>query len=325
MKAYISFYNENSFNNIFKSDSQNAYKSIADFWSRELISFKTTDLIELKYINALIFTNLSSSISRYIDKKQRNTFDRQVANFRCFVSDLSRKDDFIKAYVGDLDCDVNDSSMNREDHTPILNLKDETLLFKSLFEVSKIIIVGEDGVLSFDNEAVFNDYFNDLIDLLFELKNNSFDFKTHLNEIDEYLIKIFNDGEISEPNSFKNIIKIKVLNENIDGNILKPSLSTRIVKRFNPCSKKTKPKNKDKLTFDDLIIESGKNESGSRLKNYIIEFSIIILIILSVLGYFFKLSTINDNAENKIETEYSYETSSGSEKTNITIERVSSE
>lgn len=323
-KAFISFYNPDKFSKIFKSISNEVYVKIAKLWSVELLSLKPSELIELKYINSLMFTDLPSIISKYIDNRDRNKFDRQISNLRCFISEAAFNDEFIKVYVGDMSCELNDSSLDKDTHPDILSLKYESLLFKNLFEVSKLIVVGGKCTITFESPESFNNYFNDLIDLLEEIKNNSLEFKINLNDIDQYVIKLFKDGYLSSPKSFKDIISIKILNNDVKGDICKPKPMSKIVKKLNPLSFNKSSKNNkcDNLTFDDLMIESGKNSSGSKLKNYTIEFITIILVILSALGYFFKLSTINENLNPDVDSDYSYETSTGSEKTKIIIERV---
>lgn len=325
--AYIAFHNDDLYIKAFETnDQRNIVNSrIAIFWENNLINATKNYLINLKYINTILNTSFVDIISKSISDSNRNKFNRSVSEFRLEMSLLADSGGFIKAYVGDMSSSLNDDCLLSFNLSNVAKMRDDASLLKFVFLASNFKT--RNKPVEFENIDDLNSLFIDFSQSISNIinsggKNNLI---VRLTKSDNDIIDSFISGKISNELIFMDLINVVVKKNPLTGGVSQPTIASKCIngiKKSN--SKNKKNKKSENVTFDDLVIESSLND-GSKIKNYFIDFLLIIFIILSFAGYLFKYTTLNEIIEYENNSEYSYENSEGSQKTKIIIERVGQE
>lgn len=328
IKAYIATHNEEIFESTQSSihNNRRKYKQLADYWTKNLINLSSDDLIKLRYVNTIMYTTFAANISLAIENRvKRQAFDEQIANFKTAILSLAANNYYIFSLVGRFDLDVNDDVLYKLENDEV-EKKAEVIKLGAFFNFLSLYVNKSEKIINFRSENEAENYFKSLIDGIEYVLNEKHFIEFTSKEIE--IIKAYIGEELKEVSDMGKFIQYSIA-EDIKGDVKKPNKISKFIKMLkedgvNKGCKEGRCKNSE-LTFEDLIIEFGKEEKSSRIKEYVFDFIVILIILFSIIGYFFKFTTLYQEDNYEVGEEYSYETSKGDEKTTITIERIKDE
>lgn len=328
IKAYIATHNEEIFESTQSSihNNRRKYKQLADYWIKNLINLSSDDLIKLRYVNTIMHTTFAANISLAIENRvKRQAFDEQIANFKTAILSLAANNYYIFSLAGRFDLDVNDSVLYELEDNEV-EKKAEVIKLGAFFNFLSLYVNKSEKIINFRSENEAENYFKSLIDGIEYVLNEKHFIEFTLKEIE--IIKAYIGEELKEVSDMGKFIQYSIV-EDIKGDVKKPNKISKFIKMLkedgvNKGCKEGRCENSE-LTFEDLIIEFGKEENSNRFKDFVFDFIVILIILFSIIGYFFKFTTLYQEDNYEVGEEYSYETSKGDEKTTITIERIKDE